>query len=147
MRGSARKVAWHTWRQEGLAFREHSFDVVVSFETIEHLREPNEFLVEVHRVLKPGGLFLCSSPNAAMAPIDGQPSGPHHLREFTVPELRALVSRFFAVVEVHGQLYASVGGQRRLLTTIRELLFRLGGLRLVWRAWNHTGVSPAVPAS
>ena len=38
------------------------FDVVVSFETIEHLQEPEKFVSEVYRVLKPGGLFIVSAP-------------------------------------------------------------------------------------
>ncbi len=40
-----------------------SVGLVVSFETVEHLREPRQFLAEVRRVLKPGGVFVCSVPN------------------------------------------------------------------------------------
>jgi SAM-dependent methyltransferase len=40
-----------------------SFDLVVSFETIEHLLEQGQMLTELRRVLKPDGLLLISSPN------------------------------------------------------------------------------------
>jgi ubiquinone/menaquinone biosynthesis C-methylase UbiE len=41
-----------------LPFADASFDVVVSFETIEHIREQKEFLDEIRRVLKPAGLLI-----------------------------------------------------------------------------------------
>lgn len=46
-----------------LPFREASFDVVASFETIRYIPEPIRFLQECSRVLKPEGLFICSTPN------------------------------------------------------------------------------------
>jgi len=48
-------------------------DIVVSFETIEHLYEHDEFLGEVRRVLRPGGRFVVSTPerDAAGLPVGG----------------------------------------------------------------------------
>jgi ubiquinone/menaquinone biosynthesis C-methylase UbiE len=139
----ALRVAQRTSRNEGLSFvrvnatglpfSELSFDVVVSFETIEHLPDPEKFLSEVHRVLKPGGLFLCSSPNADLAPIPGIPSGPYHIREFTISELCSLLDRLFSVEKVYGQLYIPKRHKRNLKGVVRSLLFRLGGPWLVWR--------------
>ena len=40
-----------------------SFDVVSALQVIEHFHRPENFLSEVARVLKPGGLFLVSTPN------------------------------------------------------------------------------------
>src|SRR5579871_3821901 len=39
------------------------FDVIVSFETIEHVPEPAKLVESAYRALKPGGLFICSTPN------------------------------------------------------------------------------------
>ena len=46
-----------------LDFNDASFDVVVSFETIEHLAEQAQMLAEIRRVLRPDGLLVISSPN------------------------------------------------------------------------------------
>ena len=43
-------------------------DVVCSFETIEHLDNPEAFLAAVVRVLAPGGVFLCSTPDRSTTP-------------------------------------------------------------------------------
>lgn len=44
-------------------FNDETFEIVVSFEVIEHLRNPDNYLTEVHRIMKKGGLFLMSCPN------------------------------------------------------------------------------------
>src|SRR5213593_1920121 len=46
-------------------FQSESFNVVVAGEVIEHLTDPDEFLQEVRRVLRPRGYFLLTTPNLA----------------------------------------------------------------------------------
>src|SRR5271169_2569473 len=46
-----------------LCIADASVDVVVSFETIEHVKEQKAFLLECRRVLRPGGTLVCSTPN------------------------------------------------------------------------------------
>ena len=48
---------------QALTFDDASFDVVVAGELIEHLRDPDGFVAEVRRVLRPGGTFVGSVPN------------------------------------------------------------------------------------
>lgn len=50
---------------EKLPFSDNFFDAITALEVIEHLFDPDHFLEEVRRVLKPGGLFILSTPNLA----------------------------------------------------------------------------------
>lgn len=47
-----------------LSFPDSTFDIVVSFEVIEHIKDYRKYLKEVFRVLKKGGYFIFSTPNA-----------------------------------------------------------------------------------
>lgn len=74
-----------------LPFADGSFDVVVCFEAIEHVDEPESVLDELARVLRPGGLLATSSPNRDVYAR----SNPHHRHEFAPEEFRsALRARF-----------------------------------------------------
>ncbi len=44
---------------------ENSFDLVVATHVIEHVADPREFAAKAYKVLKPGGIFLCETPNAS----------------------------------------------------------------------------------
>lgn len=85
-----------------MQFANESFDVVVSLETIEHLERYEDFLKECNRVLKPGGIFVCSSINRKAG--FGYRS-PWHFKEFSPEELYKLIARYFVEVELYGQLY------------------------------------------
>lgn len=95
-----------------LPFPTGFFDMVVSFETIEHLPDGRRFLAEVRRVLKPGGFFVCSTPNAAHSFHQD-----YHLKEYYPEEFFALVEEAFPWVERYCQ---TLDGFRRY----RELLWR-----------------------
>jgi len=80
------------------------FDVVVSFETIEHLEEPRRFLSECKRVLKNGGLFICSSPNKKIySPYSKKPLNPFHVMEFYPEQFFTLLNEYFSHVDLYGQ--------------------------------------------
>lgn len=82
---------------------DHSFDAVVSFETLEHFYEHDEFLAEVRRVLRPGGQFIISSPERDVySPAGGTPN-PYHARELTHAEFSALLRANFGHVSMYAQ--------------------------------------------
>jgi len=94
----------------GLTFPDASFDLVGSFQVIEHIPEPQlvSFLTEIRRVLNPAGLCCISTLNLEHNMKPGKPYNKlcYHEKEFTGPELRALLERIFPHVELHG-LYLS----------------------------------------
>lgn len=51
--------------EQGLPFEDDFFDTIVSSDVIEHLVNPIVAMREIFRVLKPGGLFICNTPNVA----------------------------------------------------------------------------------
>lgn len=87
-----------------LPFADESFDYVVSFQVIEHIKRDKEFVREVYRVLKKGGKFIVSTPNRPMSLT----RNPWHVREYTAVQFSALLSSF-AEVEALG-----VGGNERV---------------------------------
>lgn len=80
-----------------LPFDDQTFDYVVSFQVIEHIKRDKEFVREVYRVLKRGGRFIVTTPNRPMSLT----RNPWHVREYTSDELKALLSDF-ASVEARG---------------------------------------------
>lgn len=86
-----------------LDFKNNTFDVVVSFETIEHILQGPEFLRECHRVLKPGGLLIISTPNAAVSSPGGRIQNPYHLVEYHPDEFLNLLWIQFSNAKLYGQ--------------------------------------------
>jgi ubiquinone/menaquinone biosynthesis C-methylase UbiE len=79
---------------EQIPLADRSVDVVVSFETIEHIPDPYRFLDECTRVLVPGGMLIISTPNKGIY-LSNRSSNPHHCSEMTEGEFsRALRERF-----------------------------------------------------
>jgi SAM-dependent methyltransferase len=72
-----------------------SFDVIVSFETIEHIMEHEAFLHEVDRLLAPGGLFIISSPNRPEYTDRTGYINEFHVKELDRAELKALLDPHF----------------------------------------------------
>jgi SAM-dependent methyltransferase len=74
-----------------LPFPDASFDLVVSFEMIEHIHEQAEFLDEVNRVLAPDGLFIISSPNRPEYSDKTGYKNEFHVKELDKTELHKLL--------------------------------------------------------
>jgi len=85
-----------------IPFSDASVDVVVSFETIEHLQDQERFLNECRRVLKGGGRFICSSPNRDVT--EWLPPSRFHVKELGAMEFIALMHKHFprAATRPHG---------------------------------------------
>ena len=73
-----------------------SVDVVVSFETLEHIREHAQFAAEVRRVLRPAGRFIVSTPDRAIYSARGEHFNEYHLLELTETEFESFLHAHFA---------------------------------------------------
>jgi SAM-dependent methyltransferase len=85
---------------DGVRLPQGPFDLVVSFQVIEHVPDPEPWLAEISRVTKRA---MFTTPNRVhRLPNGGRPWNRYHVREFTAAELRALLARHFADVTVNG---------------------------------------------
>ena len=97
---------WTCHKQDGthMTYAADSFDMVASFETIEHIPDYDAFLSEIHRVLKPGGVLVLSTPNGLVTnPDKGIPKNPFHVYEFPPDELKRALEKYFAIELAAGQ--------------------------------------------
>lgn len=76
-----------------LPFEDESFDCVVSFQVIEHIKRDRELIGEIYRVLRKGGRFIVSTPNKSMSLT----RNPWHVREYTPEEFDELLSPFASI--------------------------------------------------
>jgi SAM-dependent methyltransferase len=109
--------------EEPLPFENASFDVVVAGELLEHVRDPDRLVGEADRLLRPGGTFVASVPNAfrlknRLRFLAGHKpeDDPTHLHMFSPAEVESLLGRFDAAqlhfiagrfVRLHPRLFAN----------------------------------------
>jgi SAM-dependent methyltransferase len=107
-----------------LPARDGSFDLYVSFETLEHVQEDQALVREARRVLAPGGRFLCSTPNRdLLSPgltLRDRPRNPYHVREYSIAEFETLLASVFAGVRLFGQTWFSERHRKLLARASRR---------------------------
>ena len=110
-----------------LPLREASFDMVVSFQVIEHLDDPGPYLKALAGLLRPGGVALLSTPNR----LESDGENPFHVREYEAGELTPLLGRYFGAVEMLG-VSATPGPKAYYDARLRRIrtIVRLDPLRL-----------------
>ncbi len=89
-----------------LPFGDATFDCVISFQVIEHIRCDRNLVAEIHRVLRPGGRFIVTTPNRLMSLT----RNPWHVREYRPEELQTLLAERFPTVEGFG-----ITGNKRVM--------------------------------
>ena len=77
---------------------DNTFDYVITFQVIEHIQDDGAFVSEIHRVLKPGGQLIVTTPNIKTSLT----RNPWHIREYTTDQLDTLLSRSFTTVKRRG---------------------------------------------
>lgn len=91
------------------------FDVITMFEVIEHLEEPSSVIEAAKALLKPGGLFIVSTPNSNMSWRPALDNPPHHLSRFTPASLRSLLGS-------HGLACESLMEQTSIFDFVRNFV-------------------------
>ncbi len=120
-------IEFHVIDGSHLPFADGSFDMVVSFQVIEHISDEAGYLTEIKRVLTKNGRALFTTPNAEIRiPCGKKPFNPFHVREFSAGELRELLQKYFAPVEIQGlfavdELYRT---ESQRLERIRQSFYR-----------------------
>lgn len=76
----------------------NSFDTVICFQVIEHVKEDQRFLKEAWRLLRPGGKLLLTTPNKLMSLT----RNPFHIREYTPYNIRELIGSRFSRFDIQG---------------------------------------------
>ena len=87
-----------------------SFELIVSFETLEHVEAQERLLDGFARLLAPGGLLLVSTPDKRVYTDLAGTRNPHHVRELYRDQFEALLAPRFPVRRLFGQklLFQSV---------------------------------------
>jgi ubiquinone/menaquinone biosynthesis C-methylase UbiE len=86
-----------------IPYDDSTFDVVVSFQVIEHVQDDKNFLMEIQRVLKTGGTCLLTTPNRIhRVKSDKKPWNRFHIREYYPDELEAILKTVFSEVHIWG---------------------------------------------
>jgi len=86
-----------------LPYEDDRFDVVVSFETLEHLESQEKLLAEFRRVLRPEGFLVISSPDRKTYSDETGYDNPFHVRELYRDELESLITSTFPSFRLYGQ--------------------------------------------
>jgi SAM-dependent methyltransferase len=104
-----------------LELPDESVDVVCSFETIEHVADPEKAVAEAARVLRRDGVYVASTPRVDVT--THTPANPHHRVELSRRDFEQMLSAHFEEVTLYGQ--------RRRMTQRHHLAKRLDvfGLR------------------
>ena len=89
-----------------LPFEDKTFDVVTSFETIVHVEDDKGQVKEVLRVLKDGGLYIVSTPNAWSEHLFGKTK--YHVRDYNYEQITSLLSDYCDILECYNQNSGSV---------------------------------------
>jgi ubiquinone/menaquinone biosynthesis C-methylase UbiE len=100
---SSSSITYDSFDGKSIPFPDNSFDLVYSFQVIEHVQKDLEFLREAKRVLKPNGILFISTPNRNYRLKPGEkPKNRFHIREYSEIDLDQIVKKVFTKFELTG---------------------------------------------
>jgi len=90
---------------KGLPFNDNFFDIVISFQVIEHIKKKDlkKYFTEIKRVTKTNGKVIFTTPNRLLRLQKFQkPLNPFHQVEYSPKTLKLLLNKFFKQPEILG---------------------------------------------
>jgi len=88
-----------------IPLKDGSIDVALSFQVIEHIepKKARDYLSEIKRVLRGGGVFVASTPNKKLRLLPFQkPWNPEHKKEYSYNDFKKTLSNVFEEIMVYG---------------------------------------------
>jgi SAM-dependent methyltransferase len=120
-----------------LPYPDDSFDLITSFQVIEHVADVDRYLEELSRVSRPDAAILMTTPNRRLRLRDGErPWNRFHLREYDADGLHSVLESKFSAVELFG-----IRGSAALES---QELARLARARRLAR-WDPLGLRYSLP--
>ena len=97
--------------------KDDSYDIVTSFQTIEHLKQPLNMLRSMKRILRTSGYAIISTPNRLTFSPTGDILDPYHVQEYNKEEFLHLLTQVFPQV----QMFALTGNDRIIRLMNRDM--------------------------
>lgn len=98
-----RNASFQLYAGKDIPYEDATFDGVVSFQVVEHIKNDVNYIAEIFRVLKKGGIFIVSTPNKSCRLRPNQkPWNRFHIREYNPFELESLLRTKFSDVKIFG---------------------------------------------
>jgi len=124
-----------------MTFQNETFDVICSFETIEHLAQTKVYLDEIVRVLRTDGVYIVSTP--CVRKTTTEPGNPFHYQEWAPRDFMALLRGYFSSVILYGQIRRQTAVHRLLQKCdVFKLRARLRWPSLLSRLSRSVGTTP-----
>lgn len=135
---------------EPIPLKDKQFDVVISFETIEHVMNQSTMLSELKRVLKPSGILIISTPDRIISEKPGFIKNTNHVKELTKKEFIARLVEFFSIERVYGQTFyhhPMIRALKRRLGFLKKILPRRATVAVMTKLHAMTPVALEGPST
>lgn len=98
-----KNLSFEIYDGKKIPFKDNSFDAIISFQVIEHIKNDSGFINEIHRVLKKGGILILTTPNRNYRLKPNQKlSNPFHVREYSPQSFKKLLNNKFSSMSIKG---------------------------------------------